>query len=687
MRYNFNLKLNKKEIKKKKNNKLLLYKIIKMYQRLYNNNYIQPNGTIIDNWNDEESFRQRTRTSRLTPNKNFLKKYIDYENIIPKPREESFKRTINEDNGFYNYNTEGNFKNYDKRYIEGIRESQLNKYLDEKIERLKKIKNSLRPQRFIETKNINTFNNKSTIIPQKYSFDNYSLCNENDRFTFTNYQQDKSKRISEDKKIYIDQKLNNKNNRNNIINGNGGTYPKYIYNMNTIQNNINNNNFNNNNNYKYNNLNNNTKNNNYNNNNINNNVHVQKINNQIPKRNNYFQKINVANITFTPGLNEIKFSDYNIGKVSIQINGHQNKKKEKEIEKKINDNNKNSGDSDNLDDIADDLIKAFDLENNDSESNSNQISFNSDLQTLKEDLINKKQKIISNFNDNKVINVINEINYIKENKGEKINQSLNKSKDIIENSDSKNIIEDSNDKKDDKNNEENLNNENNNNKNENNNNNNNNNSENKSEINEEIENNEKEENENEEKEGNEFEEKEKDNNNIENDEENEFIKENILKDNEKENQNKINEENINNKSDNNLITDEKFNTLETNKDYHLEKIKIEEKFNTIENIDNDKNLLNLKTNKIKNEKNSNSLNNSKILKTNKKLEIINDGKELRNKSLNSSREIRLNKEGNNNKNNPYPKNKNNNIKANNNNIKNNNNQKEKKDNSLNKKLK
>jgi hypothetical protein len=102
LRYNFNLKLNKKEIKKKKNNKLLLYKIIKMYQRLYNNNYIQPNGTIIDNWNDEESFRQRTRTSRLTPNKNFLKKYIDYENIIPKPREEYFKRTINEDNGFYN---------------------------------------------------------------------------------------------------------------------------------------------------------------------------------------------------------------------------------------------------------------------------------------------------------------------------------------------------------------------------------------------------------------------------------------------------------------------------------------------------------------------------------------------------------------------------------------------------------
>lgn len=44
-----------------------------MYRRIYNKNFLYPNGTLIDNWYEEESLRQRTGTTRSIPNKNFPK--------------------------------------------------------------------------------------------------------------------------------------------------------------------------------------------------------------------------------------------------------------------------------------------------------------------------------------------------------------------------------------------------------------------------------------------------------------------------------------------------------------------------------------------------------------------------------------------------------------------------------------
>ena len=300
---------------------------------------------------------------------------MEWKWLIPNTnqREESFRRPINDYNGYYNYNTENTFKKYDKNYIESYRESQLNKYLDEKIERLKRIKNKLKPQRIIDNKN-----NKSTINYQKYSFDNYDLYSDKDKILLNSFHPEKTKRISEDKNYM---RRNNNFSDNNIINReiDNYNYPKYIYNMNTIQNNNNNNN----NNINYNNIN-------INNNNIQN----QNIKNSNIKKNNIFQEINVANITFTPGLNQTTFSDFNLGKVSIQINGNANKKKNKDkemIKESKRNSIRNSDEYDNLSDIADDLIKAFDLENNESDSFKNKNS-KIEIENLKNDLLYQKKK-------------------------------------------------------------------------------------------------------------------------------------------------------------------------------------------------------------------------------------------------------------------------------------------------------
>ena len=46
-----------------------------MYQRLYNNNYIKANGTIINDWNNQDLlYGQKLRTTRVTPKRTFNKR-------------------------------------------------------------------------------------------------------------------------------------------------------------------------------------------------------------------------------------------------------------------------------------------------------------------------------------------------------------------------------------------------------------------------------------------------------------------------------------------------------------------------------------------------------------------------------------------------------------------------------------
>ena len=70
-----------------------------MYKRIYNKNYIHPNGTLIHNWFEEEELRKRTGTTRSIPNQNFPKKAMDFENPITNtnPRDDTFKRIINDE--------------------------------------------------------------------------------------------------------------------------------------------------------------------------------------------------------------------------------------------------------------------------------------------------------------------------------------------------------------------------------------------------------------------------------------------------------------------------------------------------------------------------------------------------------------------------------------------------------------
>ena len=190
-----------------------------MYKRIYNKNYIHPNGTLIHNWFEEEELRKRTGTTRSIPNKNFPKKAMDFENPITNtnPRDDTFKRIINDEHkGYYNttYNTYGNFKFPEKKYMhEGVRESNFNKFLDEEIDRQRKIKSALRPQRLLDS------TNKNTIIPQKFNFDNDNNNNIGERLMLTQDRfpipKDKAKKVLEENKIYWEQHLKKLGNKVN----------------------------------------------------------------------------------------------------------------------------------------------------------------------------------------------------------------------------------------------------------------------------------------------------------------------------------------------------------------------------------------------------------------------------------------------------------------------------------------
>ena len=70
-----------------------------MYQRIYNKKLHTQNGTLIDNWFEEEELRKRTGVTRATPMQNFPRKFCDFENPIknPNPGDDTFKRIINDE--------------------------------------------------------------------------------------------------------------------------------------------------------------------------------------------------------------------------------------------------------------------------------------------------------------------------------------------------------------------------------------------------------------------------------------------------------------------------------------------------------------------------------------------------------------------------------------------------------------
>ena len=137
-----------------------------MYKRIYNKKLHTQNGTLIDNWYEEEQLKNLTGVSRATPQQNFPRKFFDFEKPIknPNPGDDTFKRVINnEHNGFYKttYSNYGNFSFPEKRYQhQGDEEKEFNEFLANKMEIKHQISN------FKEPKTLFDSTTKNTIIPQ-----------------------------------------------------------------------------------------------------------------------------------------------------------------------------------------------------------------------------------------------------------------------------------------------------------------------------------------------------------------------------------------------------------------------------------------------------------------------------------------------------------------------------------------
>ena len=138
-----------------------------MYRRIYNKKLLTKNGTLIDNWFEEEELRKRTGITRATPQQNFPKKFFDFETPIrnPNPVDDTFKRIINnEHNGFYKttYSNYGDFSFPQKRYEhEGDEEKEFNEFISNKMELKHQIST------FKEPKGLFDATAKNTIIPQR----------------------------------------------------------------------------------------------------------------------------------------------------------------------------------------------------------------------------------------------------------------------------------------------------------------------------------------------------------------------------------------------------------------------------------------------------------------------------------------------------------------------------------------
>ena len=103
------------------------------------------------------------------------------------------------------------------------------------------------------------------------------------------------------------------------------------------------------------------------------------------KKNSNLKAVNVAKISFTPNFKETSINESNIGKVSIEITGN------KSIKKDPSDNNLN------LSELANDLVKTFNLDNNKKKKkevkSEKKYIFQVSKYNLKTDFFNKEKKL------------------------------------------------------------------------------------------------------------------------------------------------------------------------------------------------------------------------------------------------------------------------------------------------------
>ena len=137
-----------------------------MYQRIYNKKLLTQNGTLIDNWFEEEELRKRTGVPRCISQKNFPKKFFDFENPIqnPNPQDDTFKRVIGDKHtGTFStsYSKYGNFSFPEKKYThEGDNNKEFNEFILNKME----CKNE--ESNFKEPKSIFDSTTKNTMVMQ-----------------------------------------------------------------------------------------------------------------------------------------------------------------------------------------------------------------------------------------------------------------------------------------------------------------------------------------------------------------------------------------------------------------------------------------------------------------------------------------------------------------------------------------
>ena len=138
-----------------------------MYHRIYNKKLLSKNGTLIDNWYEEEKLRNLTGVPRAVEQKNFPKKFFDFENPIrnPNPYDDTFKRVINPSpNTQYKttYSTYGDFSFPEKKYFyEGEESKEFNNFISEKVEKEHEKSNFKEPISLFDSYT------KNTIIQQK----------------------------------------------------------------------------------------------------------------------------------------------------------------------------------------------------------------------------------------------------------------------------------------------------------------------------------------------------------------------------------------------------------------------------------------------------------------------------------------------------------------------------------------
>ena len=188
---------------------------------IYNKFIIHPNGTLINNWFEEEELRRRTGEGRSIPGKNFPKKTMDFDNPItdPNPRNNTFKRLIaDEHSGLYDttYTTYGNFAHPESKYkYTGKKEEQFEKFAEDKIAQQQTIKSDKRDNRLFDT------TNSSTYVPQPmsnqklgqrimYTQDHKEIPQEHkDKLFMAEHKMGKYQRVISDKDAdeYIDKNL------------------------------------------------------------------------------------------------------------------------------------------------------------------------------------------------------------------------------------------------------------------------------------------------------------------------------------------------------------------------------------------------------------------------------------------------------------------------------------------------